>query len=267
MKAGSLQRRLLLAALAWIAAALAAAAFVLGGLFREHVEAELAARMQGHLEELIAALMRGEDGAVSLDRELSEPLFRQPYGGFYWIVQQGDTVLLRSRSLWDHTLALPASAAPTTGVQRIEAEGPRDQPLVLWSRSVQLPGDSAALRVAAGADVSNLDAMTGSFARTLGVSLAVVAAALMAAAVLQVRLGLAPLGRLREALLALRAGRATRVEGRFPNEVQPLIDDLHGLLDENTAIVERARTQTGNLAHALKTPLAVITNASAQLPG
>lgn len=266
MRAGSLQRRLLLAALAWIAAALAAAAFVLGGLFREHVEAELAARMQGHLEELIAALVRAEGGAVSLDRELSEPLFRQPYGGFYWIVQRDDKVLLRSRSLWDYTLTLPSGAA-ASGVRRIEAEGPRGQPLVLWSRSVQLPGDAAALRVAAGADVSRLDAMTRSFARTLTVSLAVVAAALMAAAVLQIRLGLAPLGRLHKALLALRTGRARRVEGHFPSEVQPLIDDLHELLDENTAIVERARTQTGNLAHALKTPLAVITNASAQLPG
>jgi signal transduction histidine kinase len=180
-------------------------------------------------------------------------------------VWRGGSLVLRSRSLWDHALARPA-AGGRSGVQRTAAEGPRHQALALWSRTVQLAGDASSLQVAVGADVSHLDAMTRSFGRTLAVSLAAVALALMAAALLQVRLGLAPLRRLREALLALRDGRATRVEGRFPGEVQPLVDDLHGLLDENTAIVERARTQTANLAHALKTPLAVITNAAMTLP-
>jgi signal transduction histidine kinase len=56
------------------------------------------------------------------------------------------------------------------------------------------------------------------------------------------------------------------VQGRWPAEVQPLVTDLNAVLDANAAILERARTQTGNLAHALKTPLAVIGNAAAALP-
>ena len=200
-----------------------------------------------------------------MSRELSEPKFRQPYSGFYWIVQRPDGSLLRSRSLWDHSLNLVPLPAAADRMERIEATGPREQPLVLWARRVQLPGDEEPLTVAAGADVTHLQVMTRSFARTLAVSLAVLATGLMAAAVLQVRLGLTPLRRMREALLALRAGRITRVTGTYPSEVQPLVDDLNALLDENTEIVERARTQAGNLAHALKTPLAVITNASAKL--
>ena len=266
MKAPSLRARLLLAALAWIVAALAAAAFVLAALFREHVELELGERMRSHLDQLIAALRRNPDGTLGLARELTEPAFRQPFGGAYWIVQRGDATLMRSRSLWDHALALPAPD-DASDIERVEADGPRGQPLVLWTRRVQLPGDGEPLRVAVGADVTRLEEMTRSFDRTLGASLAVVALALAAAAALQVRLGLAPLDRLREALLALRAGRASRVEGRFPSEVQPLVDDLHALLAQNAAIVERARTEAGNLAHALKTPLAVITNAAERLPG
>ena len=258
--AGSLRRRLLWAAAAWIALALALAAWALTLLFRAHVEDELASRMRGHLDELTAAVTRPPGGAWALAREPGDPAFRQPFSGFYWIVETPGAPL-RSRSLWDHALALPAS-----GAARLETAGPRGEPLVWWARTVQPPGAEAPLRVAVGADVSRLDALTRSFARALAASLAVLGAVLMAAAALQVRLGLAPLARLGEALGALRADRSQRVPGRWPAEVQPLVADLNAVLDANAAILERARTQSGNLAHALKTPLAVIGNAAAALP-
>ena len=265
---GSLQRRLLFAAALWIGCALAAAAVVQTLLFRRHVEAELAERMQAHLQELVAALQAEPGGRLALKRPLTEPGFQQPLGGLYWLVRRegGNEPLLASRSLWDHALALPAVAS-TAVVQRLTAPGPRGQSLVLWARRVELPGEGAPLQVLVGADASRLDALTRSYARTLAASLAVVALALLAAAALQVRLGLAPLRRLHAALQGFRAGRSPRLDGRYPREVQPLVDDLHALLDENAAIVERSRTQTGNLAHALKTPLAVITHAAERLPG
>lgn len=263
---GSLQRRLLLAAALWIACALATAAVVQTLLFRRHVEAELAERMQAHLQELAAALQAQPGGALGLRRPLTEPGFQQPLGGLYWLVRRDDEPLLVSRSLWDHSLSLPAPSA-ADGVQRLQAEGPRGQSLVLWARQVTLAGDPAPLQVLVGADASRLEALTRAYARTLAGSLAIVALTLLAAAALQVRLGLAPLRRLHGALLALRAGQSARLIGVYPRELQPLVDDLHALLDENAAIVERLRTQTGNLAHALKTPLAVITNAAERLPG
>jgi signal transduction histidine kinase len=69
---------------------------------------------------------------------------------------------------------------------------------------------------------------------------------------------------LQRALADLRAGRSQRLQGSFPVEVQPLIDDLNGVLDRNAEVVERARTQAGNLAHALKTPLAVLEQAASR---
>ena len=80
----------------------------------------------------------------------------------------------------------------------------------------------------------------------------------MAAGVLGARLGLTPFGRLRERLMAVRRGEYRRVEGVYPNEVQPLIDDLNALLEDREKAVKRALATAGDLAHGLKTPLALL---------
>jgi signal transduction histidine kinase len=64
-------------------------------------------------------------------------------------------------------------------------------------------------------------------------------------------------------LASVHAGLALRLEGRFPSEVQPLIDDFNAVLERNAEVVARARTQAGNLAHAVKTPLAALSQAAA----
>ncbi len=89
-------------------------------------------------------------------------------------------------------------------------------------------------------------------------AMSVVAIGLLAAGLTQVRTGLAPLGQLRSRLLAVREGRSRRVEGSYPTEVQPLVDDLNALLDERERSVARAQAKAGDLAHGLKTPLAVL---------
>jgi signal transduction histidine kinase len=72
--------------------------------------------------------------------------------------------------------------------------------------------------------------------------------------------GLRPLAKVRAALSKVREGSAQRLEGAFPPEIEPLVHETNALIDNNRRIVERARTQVGNLAHSLKTPLAVIMN-------
>ena len=75
-----------------------------------------------------------------------------------------------------------------------------------------------------------------------------------------VRRGLSPFDDLRERLAAVRRGKDRRVEGRYPSEVQPLVDDLNELLEQRDQTVKRAIAKAGDLAHALKTPLAVLTH-------
>src|SRR5207244_12103186 len=86
------------------------------------------------------------------------------------------------------------------------------------------------------------------------------ACALLAAVAVQVRIGLRPLHRLRAGVAAIREGRIKRLEGQFPTETQPLVEDLNALLQRNEEVVARGRIQAGNLAHGLKTPLSILAN-------
>jgi signal transduction histidine kinase len=93
-------------------------------------------------------------------------------------------------------------------------------------------------------------------------ALGMLAAGLILAAVMQVLVGLAPLRSLRAALAKVRNAETPQLEGEFPLEIRPLIDDFNKVLTQNAAVVARARTHAGNLAHALKTPLSVLANAA-----
>jgi signal transduction histidine kinase len=86
----------------------------------------------------------------------------------------------------------------------------------------------------------------------------IIAAGVMIAGLVQVRRGLSGITQLRQRLSAVHEGRDARVEGRYAAEVQPLVDDLNALLDHHDEAVRRAVAKAGDLAHGLKTPLAVM---------
>jgi signal transduction histidine kinase len=90
------------------------------------------------------------------------------------------------------------------------------------------------------------------------VELITLTAICLAVGLIQVRRGLSLFGLLRERLNSVRDGRDTRVDGEYPAEVQPLVTDLNSLLAEREQRVARALTKAGDLAHGLKTPLAVL---------
>ncbi|HUL71741.1 MAG TPA: ATP-binding protein [Vicinamibacterales bacterium] len=94
--------------------------------------------------------------------------------------------------------------------------------------------------------------------------LTMVALILIGAGLNQLRRGLLPLKQMRARLLAVREGREPRMSGEYPAEVQPLIDDLNALLDDRDERVARAAARAGDLAHGLKTPLAVLAQEAAR---
>ena len=267
-RAPSLRWRLLAATVVVLLLALLPAGMLIGALFREHVTVQFREGLQVHLDQLAAATQFGPDGTPQVEStRLSDPRWQRPFSGLYWQVDgPGNPGVQRSRSLWDSML--PGSpAVPADGrVHARDAVGPQGQPLLLLVRSIHdaaRPGASWNLMVAAG--TAGLEAAVARFRTQLGLSLLVLFTLLALASWVEVAVGLAPLRRLAAALEALRAGRSTRLDGRFPREVQPLVDDFNAVLAHDAEMVERARKHAGNLAHALKTPLTVLQQAADQL--
>ena len=256
----SLRVRLLAGAVIWILLALAAAGMLLAALFRAHVERRLEAELSIQLEQIAAALEHPGTGQPILTHQPIDPRFRKPYSGFYWQVDGQEGPIFRSRSLWDVALRLPLQASADGQVYRHRIEGPAGRRLIALERTVTLADAPGAYRVIAATDATELAAAAAAFARTLALSLGVLGVALVAAAAIQVRVGLRPLHRLRVGVAAIREGRIKRLAGPFPTETQPLVEDLNALLQRNEEIVARGRIQAGNLAHGLKTPLSVLAN-------
>ncbi len=259
MRIKSLSLRLVVGAAISVAVALAIAAALLTTLFRDYVERGLAARLNAQLDGLIAVTEITADGRPQPRRALSEPRFAMPLSGWYWQITpaSGDMPPVRSRSLWDSVLMFPPSMAAGSEVFQ-ELAGPAGQDLYGVSRLITLPGSERAFVFTVAADRAEIRAETRPFAVTLSLSLAALAVVLIGALVVLVRYGLGPLRRIPRALADIRSGRADRLSGDFPTEVEPLAVEINALIDHSEKVVERARTHVGNLAHALKTPLTVL---------
>ena len=99
---------------------------------------------------------------------------------------------------------------------------------------------------------------------TYHVVMGVFAVAFVVGGMFLVRRAVAPLWRLRASLASVREGRSQRIEGEHPTEVQPLVNELNGLLEDRERAVARALATAGDLAHGLKTPLAVLAQEAEQ---
>ncbi len=108
MKRNSLRLRLVAGGVAAIAIALAIAGVGLTLLFERHIARTVAEDLDVHLNQLLAAIDVGPDGQIVVTRPLPDPRFANPLSGLYWQVGDDRNQLLRSRSLWDTTLSLPA---------------------------------------------------------------------------------------------------------------------------------------------------------------
>ncbi len=266
MRANSLAFRLVAGAAIWSLVALLVGGLALSALFRGYVERGFDARLTVLLESLVAASEVDGQGRIQLTWSPGEPRFQQPYSGWYWQIAAADGAPeVRARSLWDQDLDVSTGGGDGS-IRRRAAEGPEGRELRLVERDIRLPGRDGALVFAVAADRVEINAEIRRFNGALAWSLGLLGLGLVAAMVIQVHYGLRPLHRLGRALANIRAGRADRLLGRYPAEIMPLARELDQLLDQNQAVVARARTHVGNLAHALKTPLSVLTNAAADGP-
>ena len=265
MRRNSLAFRLIASAGLWCALVLSGAGYLLSALFGDTVERNFDSRLGVILEGLVAGSEIDPEGRLQLRLQLGEPRFAQPLSGWYWQVNAAERVLDRSPSLWDQTLplALPAGEPAVT----LDIAGPDGQPLRLLMRAISLPDAAAPLVYAVAGDRAEILAERQRFNQLLSLALGVLFVGLLGALLLQVRVALEPLRQIEAALAAIRGGLTRRLEGRFPTELEPLAAELNALINYGEALIERARTHVGNLAHGLKTPLAVLANEATRRGG
>jgi signal transduction histidine kinase len=265
MRASSLSTRLFISATAWVVVILLITGIVLSSVYRQATERAFDRRLNLYLRTLIAEVGAPDDPQDKDLQSLGEPLFELPLSGWYWEIARTDsdkTETRASRSLWDKKLPLLEDRGvelTPAGIRLGYIEGPEGQKLRMVERPVDLGADGK-YRVSVAGDATEIVEETRSFDYYLGGTFLALAIVLGLTTIFQVRFGLAPLKRISDAIADIRSGRAERLEGEFPVEIAPLARETNALIDANRAIVERARTHVGNLAHAIKTPLSVIVN-------
>jgi signal transduction histidine kinase len=202
------------------------------------------------------ALANAEDDAEEMSLYLTDPAFQRPYSGLYWQASDGQGTLLASRSLFDATL--PDEPAAGQAATYWEGAGP-DGPVRGIAQQVRLE-DGAVWDLRVARSLADLDAERRLTRQSLAAAFALVAALSVLGAILLTRQALSPLGHLREDVLhRWDAGERLDPEA-YPSEVAPLVADINTLLDRNRKVIDSARRQAADLAHALKTPVAVLRN-------
>lgn len=252
----SLRWRLIIGSAVGVVLAVLLAGLFISNLYRVHTTARFESELDHHLDELIALTVIDRDGRPHVRQPLSDPQFHVPHSGFYWQVESAG-----------HRVASPS----LTGAMRlIPADGDRwsagragGEVLHQRSKRIRVAGRPVTVTIASAKEA--LDQQVGQFASDLALSMIAVGLLLLGGAAALVRFGLAPVRRLGEEVDRLRHGKIDRLDPRVPAEFAPVVERLNALLDGQAQLITRARTESGNLAHNLRTPLALIIDEAEQL--
>ena len=274
MRPRSLSSRLIISSAIVSIILLAATGVVLASLFSAALERNFDSRLRAVLDGLLANVEVGQSGNPELPSELVDTRFALPLSGWYWQVTPaapaegvGD---LASESLLEQRLVPPSEALSKRGADGVASFYLSDGngvSLRAIEQVFKLPGSERDFSVLVAGNFDELSDEVNAFSQALIGSLVILGLGLLLAIFLQVRFGLKPLDVMQKNLSAIREGKAEQLQGEYPAEIQPVADELNLLIQSNTEIIERARTQVGNLAHALKTPLSVLTNEAAAQKG
>lgn len=254
----SMARRLGAASLLVLALFVAGTATALLQAYRSSGESALRARLMSDIYGLLGATEVGPGGRLSMPADLPQQRLQVPGSGLYAWIDAPSGRMWSSRS----TLGLPAVEVPRleparTRFRHLQTEGP-----ALWQLSFGVVWETAdgeyplVFSVAEGAE--ELDARLSAFRDNLLWWLGGAAVLLLVVQVLVLRWGLSPLRRIAADLRQLEAGDEPVLGGRYPQELRPLTDGINQLLRSERSRRARYRDALADLAHSLKTPLAVL---------
>jgi signal transduction histidine kinase len=271
----SLARRVLIGALVWSVLIVAGGVFAISAVYRAQTINLLDADLDSTLVTLARAIEPLNDNSGRIrdipERLPSDPRFETPLSGQYWVIIAVDddgsySDDIRPRSVWDGEpplppeLAVAALAQPGAVIRGSEAEGLAGEPIRIAVQSITIPNRDNPILLVAASDVTQSNAGADQLRTILIIAMTTLASGTLLAMALGLRYALRPLDRIQSDISDIREGRQASLAGDYPEEVQPLSAELNKLLEHNRSVVSRARTHVGNLAHALKTPLAVLRN-------
>ncbi|WP_347267260.1 ATP-binding protein [Paracoccus sp. (in: a-proteobacteria)] len=255
----SIRLRLLGLAAAMTGIALLAGYVAIAAILEDFISQRFDAETGAVADALIAGAEIDADGRLTAGPAPADPRFEMPLSGWFWQLAQDGRVVAKSPSLFDNVLH-----PPDADFEGGRGLGPGDEPLRVMHQRFTLPGSDSVLSVTVTAPSAEIQASMARLRRPLSISLAVLGLALAAASILQVTAGLRSLDRLGRDIRDIRAGRAEALPLPAVAELRPIAAEMNALLEQNRAVLARAREHVGNLAHSLKTPLAALGNT---LPG
>jgi signal transduction histidine kinase len=270
-KPASMSKRLFFSATFLSVAILLVSGIALSTLYRHAAESNFDERLGVYLRALVADIATPGESGPSAPGQLGEPHFEIPLSGWYWQITRLDVQkpeIRNSRSLFAAKLPRLSDTGLAVGVggaRKGYATGPDDRVLRIVERIIDT-GDQGIYLIQVAATTEEVEAEISAFERRLVLTFAALALALIISSALQLRYGLKPLRKLQEGVAAIRRGEAEQIEGVFADDISPLASELNLLISANREVVEHARTQVGNLAHALKTPLSVVVNEASADP-
>ena len=205
------------------------------------------------LDHLVDDISITESGTVVVDYKVNDTLFRQPASGWYWQVETPDGEQ-KSASLEGQRL------------NPYQRRGPDNKEIPMQSRVVLMGEDNIPVRatvaISAHSTSDNIKLLTFSLSGIL----LLIMAGIIAITWLLIKWSLQPLNALKENLTRVHEGETPLLSGTYPVEVQPVVNDFNRVLQQHKELLERARNHTGNLAHALKTPLSILKNELVAMP-
>ena len=245
----------------WISALLLLGGFALDRVLTASIIRNFDDQLSYVLNSMVAASEIGPDGEVRFNRPPADQRFIEPYSGVYFQISGAGADAFPSRSLWDRRLRV-SSGHQDIKIHIYNSNEFADEPLRIAERDITLPGSRVSWRFQVAQSREMIDAQIRQLRATLFWSFLALGIGLLILAALQTFYGLWPLRRIRQDVAAIRSGAKTRISEDFPLEVRPLTEEINQLLAHSEEQAEEARRHAGNLAHALKTPLTVITNAA-----
>ena len=262
----SLTARVLTVATVWAVIALFVVAVLISTLYRTGVERSFQELLRAQLYNVINSITLSESGALDGAPQLGDLRFSQPGSGWYWIVDviegpQAERLASVSLSGQNVTIADIADVPFNNRYERVYPSVDNNGREVLVSETEVLLGENGEVaRFRVTGNQADVDSDVSAFSRQLFLFLAVFGIGSILVNAIAILFGLRPLDRIRRSLEEIRAGKTEELKGRFPREISPLTGEVNALIDSNRRVVERARMQVGNLAHSLKTPIAVLLN-------